>query len=141
MKNKQASIQSTFYIKGMHCPSCEILIEKRIIKEPTVNMVDTDLSKNMVTVEHQQDDQISAKYLSKIFKEDHYRFSNTPFHKNTRIATDSYCAVSKPKSPFSVLFIADGCAGRPEVAIIIAVTKTNIRLARGTGSVKSSRTL
>jgi len=106
MKDNQSLIQSTYYIHGMHCASCEILIEKKIIKELTVNMVDANLSKNVVIVEHQPDDQISAKYLSKIFEADHYRFSDTPFHKNTRIATDSYCAVSKPSNPLSALFTA-----------------------------------
>ena len=89
MKDNQSLIQSTYYIHGMHCASCEILIEKKIIKELTVNMVDANLSKNVVIVEA-----------------DHYRFSDTPFHKNTRIATDSYCAVSKPSNPLSALFTA-----------------------------------
>jgi len=91
----------------MHCASCEILIEKRIIKEPTVNMVDANLSKNMVIIEHQPGDQVSAKYLSKIFEADHYRFSDTPFPKNTQTATDSSsCAVPQPNSSLSSLFIA-----------------------------------
>lgn len=106
MNKENNLIQSTFYIQGMHCPSCEILIEKRIIKEPTVNMVDANLSKNLVVVEHQPGDQISAKYLSKIFEADHYRFSNNPFHKNTQTTTDSYCAVTKPDNPLSPLFTA-----------------------------------
>lgn len=69
-------------------------------------MVDASLSKNSVTIEHQQGDQITAKYLRQIFKENHYYFSDIPFHKNAPVAVNSYCAVSKPGNPLSALFIA-----------------------------------
>ncbi|MCL4384646.1 sulfite exporter TauE/SafE family protein [Patescibacteria group bacterium] len=98
-------IRSTFYIRGMHCASCEILIEKKIIKEPTVEMVDASLSKNQVIIEHQSGDRLTAKYLSKLFHDDHYRFSTTPFSSSRAVALDSTCAVPQ-SNPLSSLFIA-----------------------------------
>lgn len=96
MKNNKQLRQSTFYIKGMHCASCEILIEKRLIKEDPIESVDVSLATNQITIEHQSNFTPTGKFLNKIFQNDGYRFSSTPF-KSGRA---SVCPVS-PKTPIS----------------------------------------
>lgn len=105
MKNTNQLVSTTLYIQGMHCASCEILIEKRLIKEDTVEMVDAHLSKNSVIVEHQKGDHIKPSYLNKMFAEDGYQFSYNPFKKSIGVTDDSSCAVPSGNS-LSALFIA-----------------------------------
>jgi sulfite exporter TauE/SafE/copper chaperone CopZ len=108
LKQKSTTTTSTYYVQGMHCASCEILIEKKIIKEDSVEMVDVSLAKGTVTIEYQADKKITPEYLNSIFGEDGYRFSANPFKKSTKIATDSHCAMpdEQPSSPYASLFIA-----------------------------------
>lgn len=111
MLKQNSSLQtSTYYVSGMHCPSCEILIEKRIIKEDSVEMVDVSLSKGTVTIEYQTNTnkKITPEYLNKIFVDDGYRFSLNPFKKSKLIATNSHCAVpdEEPSNSYTPFFIA-----------------------------------
>ena len=108
LKQKPALLTSTYYVQGMHCVSCEILIEKKIIKEDSVQMVDVSLIKGIVTLEYYSDQKITPEFLNKIFKEDGYRFSAIPFNKSQRIATNSHCAISDqtPSNPYTPFFIA-----------------------------------
>ena len=48
--NKQK--QCTFYVDGMHCPSCELLIEKKLLKNDNIEYVDASLSDNRVHIEY-----------------------------------------------------------------------------------------
>lgn len=108
LNQKPSLLTSTYYIQGMHCASCEILIEKRIFKEETVQMVDVSLAKGTVIIEYYSDQKVTPEFLNKIFKEDGYCFSATPFNKSQKIATDSHCAVpdSSPSNPYTPFFIA-----------------------------------
>lgn len=92
----------------MHCASCEILIENRIIKEELVQLAEVSLKKGTVTIEYDVDQKMTPEYLNKIFKEEGYCFSITPFDKSKRIATDSHCAVpdESPSNPYAPFFIA-----------------------------------
>jgi sulfite exporter TauE/SafE/copper chaperone CopZ len=75
---------SKFFISGLHCPSCEILIEKKLIKLDGVEMVDVSISKNQLTIEHHSSKKISPSYFNKLFHSDGYRFSKTPFEKHSQ---------------------------------------------------------
>ncbi len=69
--------KQTFYIKGMHCSSCEILIEKKSIELNSVKSAHVSLSKNILSVESEND--LSTDKLNNLFKDDGYSFSNQPF--------------------------------------------------------------
>jgi sulfite exporter TauE/SafE/copper chaperone CopZ len=108
MSQPTSTITSVFYIQGLHCPSCEILIEKRLIKEKTVEMVDVSLSKNRLRLEHQPNDHITPAYLNRLFAADGYRFSLKPFNHSTPVA-DGQCSISSNLSSgslFTSLLIA-----------------------------------
>ena len=99
-------ISTRYYVNGMHCASCEILIEKRLIKESTIEMVDAHLSRNEVLIEHQKGDRITPAYLNKIFSTDGYCFSTQPFKKSARTADNSSCAIPAAGNPYQALFFA-----------------------------------
>lgn len=91
----------------MHCAACEILIEKKIIKEDPVEMVDVLLSKGTVTIEYDANEKVDPEYLNKIFRDDGYQFSTHPFNKSKIVTTDSQCDVPNEESSIKTqLFIA-----------------------------------
>ena len=96
---------SKFFINGLHCPSCEILIEKKLIKLDGVEMVDVSLAKNQLTVEHHPSQKITPSFLNNLFKDEIYRFSTLPF-KNSVKSSDS-CPVDQTRPNYlSALLIA-----------------------------------
>lgn len=107
MKNNKPPIQTIFYTQGMHCAACEILIEKKLIKEPSVDMVDAHLSQNTVVVEHRKGDKINPSYLNNLFLDDGYKFSYQPFKKSLPVNYNSSCdAPTSSSNLYRTLFIA-----------------------------------
>ena len=64
-----------YSVKGMHCASCEILIEKKLLDLPGVKSVEASTSKEKVVVEY-EGDKPDLENLNKIFKKENYTFSN-----------------------------------------------------------------
>jgi uncharacterized protein len=64
-----------YHVQGMHCASCELLIEKKIISLDGVNSVDASTNKSSVVVEYEDDKKPSSAKLNKIFSKDGYRFA------------------------------------------------------------------
>lgn len=86
--------ETTYYISGMHCASCELLVEKRLLKEQGVKSVDASLGNGVVRIEHANSIP-SLDTLNTWFKEDGYTFSK-----------------KKPKKKKELLFyIVDGKQG------------------------------
>lgn len=76
LKQKSAPKTLTYYIQGMHCAACEIVIEKTIIKEDSVESVEASTSQGKVVVEYLPGQKtLSTDYFNKLFKKDNYRFS------------------------------------------------------------------
>ncbi len=74
--------EKIYYITGMHCASCELLIEKRLLKEPGVKAVDASLGNGTLRIE--SDGRMPrVKDLNKWFEKDEYTFSETK-KKETR---------------------------------------------------------
>ncbi len=65
-----------YKIEGMHCASCEILIEKKLLQLPNIKAVDASTSKGEVVVEY-EGDRPNPERLNKIFKEENYKFSDS----------------------------------------------------------------
>lgn len=64
-----------YKVKGMHCASCEIIIEKKLLEIPNIKSVDASTSNGEVLVEY-EGDKPNPEKLSKIFKEENYTFSD-----------------------------------------------------------------
>ncbi|MDP3882788.1 MAG: sulfite exporter TauE/SafE family protein [Candidatus Staskawiczbacteria bacterium] len=67
--------EQVYLVKGMHCASCEILIEKKLLDLPGIKAVDASTSKSKVVIEY-EGEKPSADKLNKIFAGDNYKFSN-----------------------------------------------------------------
>ena len=64
-----------YKVEGMHCASCEILIEKKLLDLPGIKSVDASTGKGEVVIEY-QGERPNPERLSKIFKEENYNFSD-----------------------------------------------------------------
>jgi len=65
--------EHTYKVGGMHCASCEILIEKKLLEVQNVKAADASTSKGEVTIEF-DGDRPSPERLNKMFKEEGYSF-------------------------------------------------------------------
>jgi len=81
--------ENILYIKGMHCSSCEILIEKKLLKKDQVVAADVSISNGSAKVYVERGKFVDLDELNDIFKEDGYSFSKKPF-KNEVIPLFSF---------------------------------------------------
>lgn len=68
-------MEHKYKVKGMHCASCEILIEKKLLDLDEVKSVDASTDKGEVVVQL-QGSRPSPERLNKLFKEENYTFSD-----------------------------------------------------------------
>lgn len=95
-KNNKGKIPPIrYFVQGMHCASCEMIIEKKIGKEKGVSSVEVDLNKGQVLINTKSHTHISESYLNYLFKDDGYTFSVKPLSKNNKLELDqSECEVT-----------------------------------------------
>jgi len=67
-----------YYIKGMHCASCEVVIEKKLLEIEGVEFVDASLPDGSVLIGYNQN-KPSIEKLNRLFKESGYAFSEKSF--------------------------------------------------------------
>ena len=60
-----------YQIKGMHCASCEILIEKNILELDGVRSVEASTSRGQVVIEYEKE-MPSQKKLNEMFLKENY---------------------------------------------------------------------
>jgi uncharacterized protein len=74
-------INKKYFVKGMHCKSCEILIEQRLRESSDVSEVKASLSEGTIELES-KGNALSPSDLDKKFKAEGYEFSYQPFQEN-----------------------------------------------------------
>ena len=62
-----------YKVKGMHCASCEILVEKKLLELENIKSVNASTGKGEVVIEY-EGDKPSLQKLNEIFKKDNYTF-------------------------------------------------------------------
>jgi Cu2+-exporting ATPase/Cu+-exporting ATPase len=67
--------EQTYSVKGMHCASCEILIEKKLLEIQNVKSVDASTSDGKVVVEYEGEKPSNHK-LNEMFKQENYKFTD-----------------------------------------------------------------
>ncbi|MEK7080408.1 MAG: sulfite exporter TauE/SafE family protein [Patescibacteria group bacterium] len=67
--------EHVYKVEGMHCASCEILIEKKLLGIQNIKSVDASTSKGQVVVEY-EGDRPNPERLSKLFREENYQFDD-----------------------------------------------------------------
>ncbi len=76
--------ECTYFIDGMHCASCEILIEKKLLKEKGIESVDASLKDNKVEIVYKGSEKPEIWKLDNIFKSSGYRFSDKKIKKKNK---------------------------------------------------------
>lgn len=82
-KKKESVKQCQLYVEGMHCASCEVLIEKKLLKDDNIEGVDASLGNNTVNV-YYKDDKPAIDDLNKEFKDLGYTFSTKPVKRDNK---------------------------------------------------------
>ncbi|MFH1036548.1 MAG: sulfite exporter TauE/SafE family protein [Patescibacteria group bacterium] len=72
-----------YYVKGMHCASCEILIEKKLLELKGIESVEASADKGEVIVESEGEVPETEK-LNGLFKKEGYIFSESSVEPKTR---------------------------------------------------------
>ena len=67
----------TYFVNGMHCASCEIIIEKKLLEFKEIKSVDAKTEKGEVLIEY-VGEKPSLNQLNKCFREEKYIFSDKP---------------------------------------------------------------
>jgi len=74
--NKKINEQ-IYFVRGMHCASCEVLIEKKLLELKEVKSAEASVAKGRVLIEYENGKPAIEK-LNEIFKESGYVFSDRP---------------------------------------------------------------
>ena len=75
--NKSQIKEHTYYVKGMHCASCEILIEKKLLELEGIKLVEAKANKGEVLIEY-VGERPKTPILNSIFRKDNYVFFEQP---------------------------------------------------------------
>lgn len=70
--------EHTYFVKEMHCASCELLIEKKLLELKQIKSVDASVAKGEVLIEY-QGEKPTVEEINRIFEENGYKFSDSPF--------------------------------------------------------------
>lgn len=77
-------MKKRFYIQGMHCASCEVLIEKTLIEKKGVRRVEASLVGGTLDIAYDaQIIKIDCGFLNQMFKDLGYTFSDKRLEKNS----------------------------------------------------------
>ncbi|KKQ80261.1 MAG: hypothetical protein UT02_C0012G0012 [Parcubacteria group bacterium GW2011_GWC2_38_7] len=95
--------QKTYFVKGMHCPACEILVERKLLENKNIKSVDASLGSESVTINYENE----APNIDRInheFKEDGYTFSEKPFAEQKMKSRD-FLGIAGIALGFIILFL------------------------------------
>lgn len=105
MEDKVNRQERTYYVDGMNCAACEILIEKKLIELENVHSIEASSPKSAVLVEY-EGQAPSVGQLNELFRQDGYRFSLNPPQKGSRGAFGSSQLLSYSKIAIALLVAA-----------------------------------
>jgi len=71
-----------YYVSGMHCASCEILIEKKLLAIKNIKSVEASVNNGTVRIIY-EGKKPEVKKLNQIFEKERYRFFEEPIKKET----------------------------------------------------------
>ncbi|MCX6724145.1 MAG: sulfite exporter TauE/SafE family protein [Candidatus Staskawiczbacteria bacterium] len=91
-----------YKVEGMHCASCEILIEKKLLDLPNIKSVDASNGRGEVVVEY-EGDRPNPERLSIIFEKENYKFADFATPKSRQSGAEAGLP-EKKTSPTLVAF-------------------------------------
>ncbi len=69
--------EAIFYVKGMHCASCELNIERKLLEKENIKSVEASLNKGEVVIEY-ENVKPKIEELNNLFKQEGYQISEQP---------------------------------------------------------------
>lgn len=75
-----------YYVQGMHCASCELIIEKKLLREKGVRAVEASAGKGELRIEY-EGQKPNLSHLNQLFSENHYFFSEKPIKLESKNQT------------------------------------------------------
>lgn len=72
-----------YTVKGMHCSSCEVLIEKTLLDQKGIKSVEASVSQGKVRIEY-EGERPTLKNLNKIFAKENYVFFDKPSEEKSK---------------------------------------------------------
>ena len=98
------SKEHIYKVEGMHCASCEILIEKKLLDIQNIKSVDASTGKGEVVIEY-EGDRPNPERLSRIFKEENYKFADLSSPKSRQSGSGTKAGSSvKSANPTLIAF-------------------------------------
>lgn len=85
MNNSNEKNEKVFYVKGMHCASCELNIERKLLDLENIKSVEASLNKGEVVIEYENNEP-NAKELNNLFKQEGYIFSGQPLAEKQKFS-------------------------------------------------------
>ncbi len=82
--NTNKDNKKIYYVEGMHCSSCELLIEKKLLKKFDVKAADASLNKNQVEVYLADEQALDLAAINQEFKNLGYSFFEKPKAKKIK---------------------------------------------------------
>ena len=83
--SKKLLNQKTLYIEGMHCPACEILMEKELLKISGVEYADVSLGDHSAVIYFQSGTKINLKKINSRIRKLNYKLLNEPSNEKTKL--------------------------------------------------------
>src|SRR4030042_5661719 len=84
--------EHTYYVRGMHCASCEVLIEKRLSALKEIKSVEASVGGGKIFVIY-KGERPSIDRLNKIFKRENYLFFDQPVEITERKKENSFFTI------------------------------------------------
>ncbi len=91
----------TYFVKGMNCASCEILIEKELLEMDSVHFADASIRTEEVVINY-EGERPSCSELNKIFRKKGYIFSDEPLKTDQKLKEKDFSVIFG----FAVVIIA-----------------------------------
>ena len=105
MFKKDSSINyHTYFVKGMHCASCEIIIEKKFLEIKNIKSVDASVKKREVTISY-EGERPSCLKLNEIFKGKKYFFFEKPIKEKDKQDKKSFLIMGGSVILIIVIFL------------------------------------
>ena len=82
-----------YYVKGMHCASCEILIEKKLLDLDGVKSVEASLAKGRVLIEYEGREP-SLGEINEIFRKENYIFFDKSQEQKKSFAENNFFKIA-----------------------------------------------
>ena len=78
MSTNKDMIKKIYFVEGMHCSSCELLIERKLLKKSGIQAVDASLNKGEISVYFSDSKSLDLAEINQEFKNLGYSFFDKP---------------------------------------------------------------